>query len=143
MTMDSYHRSGGQDDAPQPVAPATVSGAVAPITASGAVAPATVSWAVASATASGAVAPTGFRDKANVAEIFYLSDLQQGMLGHALKGGADPYHIRHVFQIDGALDVARFERAWAAVIARHAILRADIRWREIARPVHIVYQDQG
>ncbi|MEN2976477.1 amino acid adenylation domain-containing protein (plasmid) [Tistrella bauzanensis] len=131
MTMDSYHRSGGQDDAPQPVAPATASGAVAPATASGAVAP---------ATASGAVAPTGFRDKANVAEIFYLSDLQQGMLGHALKGGADPYHIRHVFEIDGALDVARFERAWAAVIARHAILRADIRWREIARPVHIVYR---
>jgi amino acid adenylation domain-containing protein/non-ribosomal peptide synthase protein (TIGR01720 family) len=81
-----------------------------------------------------------FRDKSNVAEIFYLSELQQGMLAHALKGGDDAYHIRHVFEIAGRFDPERFARAWAAVVARHAMLRADIRWREIPKPVHIVYR---
>ncbi|AFK56333.1 non-ribosomal peptide synthetase [Tistrella mobilis] len=81
-----------------------------------------------------------FRDKSNVAEIFYLSELQQGMLAHALKGGDDAYHIRHVFEIAGNFDPERFARAWGAVVARHALLRADIRWREIPKPVHIVYR---
>ncbi|WP_372094848.1 amino acid adenylation domain-containing protein [Tistrella mobilis] len=81
-----------------------------------------------------------FRDKSNVAEIFYLSELQQGMLAHALKGGDDAYHIRHVFEIAGNFDPERFARAWGAVVARHAMLRADIRWREIPKPVHIVYR---
>jgi amino acid adenylation domain-containing protein/non-ribosomal peptide synthase protein (TIGR01720 family) len=81
------------------------------------------------------------RTKQNIENIGYLSALQQGLLAHALQAGAaDPYFYQTTFEIDGPLDVSAFGRAWEAAVARHAALRTDYRWEELAQPVQVVYR---
>ncbi|WP_213764828.1 non-ribosomal peptide synthetase [Caballeronia sp. dw_19] len=59
----------------------------------------------------------------NVADIYPLSPMQSGMLFHTLYApGSNVYLNQLRADIDG-LDVARFSAAWAAVTARHDILR--------------------
>ncbi|TDV01425.1 non-ribosomal peptide synthetase [Paraburkholderia caballeronis] len=81
------------------------------------------------------------RDKRNVEAICYLTALQEGMLSYGLAGGRDPYYTQKVFELDGALDERLFWRAWQTVVARHPVLRTDVRWKELDRPVQVVYRD--
>ena len=84
---------------------------------------------------------THFRTKQNIESISYLSALQQGLLAHALQEGrSDPYFYQSTFDIEGALDVAAFRRAWAEAVAKYPVLRTDYRWEEIGKPVQIVYR---
>ncbi|MFK4445890.1 amino acid adenylation domain-containing protein/non-ribosomal peptide synthase protein (TIGR01720 family) [Caballeronia udeis] len=64
--------------------------------------------------------PLTFR---NVADIYPLSPMQSGMLFHTLYAPGSSVYLNQLrADIDG-LDVARFGAAWAAVTARHDILR--------------------
>lgn len=59
----------------------------------------------------------------NVADIYPLSPMQTGMLFHTLYAPRSSVYLNQLrADIDG-LDVARFSAAWAAVTARHDILR--------------------
>jgi amino acid adenylation domain-containing protein/non-ribosomal peptide synthase protein (TIGR01720 family) len=59
----------------------------------------------------------------NVADIYPLSPMQSGMLFHTLYAPGSSVYLNQLrADIDG-LDVARFSAAWAAVTARHDILR--------------------
>jgi len=59
----------------------------------------------------------------NVADIYPLSPMQSGMLFHTLYAPGGSVYLNQLrADIDG-LDVARFSAAWAAVTARHDILR--------------------
>ena len=59
----------------------------------------------------------------NVADIYPLSPMQSGMLFHTLYAPGSSVYLNQLrADIDG-LDVERFSEAWAAVTARHDILR--------------------
>ncbi|NIE69229.1 condensation domain-containing protein, partial [Burkholderia sp. Ax-1719] len=82
-----------------------------------------------------------FRRKDNIEKIVALTDIQAGMLAHALRGGADPYHAQKALEFEGPLDIAALRRAWREVVAKHAILRTDFRWNGLKSPVQVVYRD--
>ena len=61
-------------------------------------------------------------DLSQVATIYPLSPMQEGMLFHSLYDQSDAYINQTSFAIDG-LDVVRFQHAWQQVVNRHDALR--------------------
>ncbi|HEV2801337.1 MAG TPA: amino acid adenylation domain-containing protein, partial [Pyrinomonadaceae bacterium] len=77
----------------------------------------------------------------NVADIYRLSPMQEGMLFHALyTPGADAYFRQLSYRLEGALDLAAFERAWQQVLERHAALRTSFYWQDLEKPLQVVQQ---
>ncbi|HEU4408791.1 MAG TPA: amino acid adenylation domain-containing protein [Polyangiaceae bacterium] len=75
----------------------------------------------------------------DIEAIYYLAPIQQGLLFHAIEGGAsDPYFNQAVFLLEGALEPEAFDRAWRAAVERHPILRTAFAWQGVSRPVQIV-----
>ncbi|HEU4597136.1 MAG TPA: amino acid adenylation domain-containing protein [Pyrinomonadaceae bacterium] len=80
----------------------------------------------------------------NIAEVYPLSPMQQGMVFHSLlegqSGGAyfEQLHCR----VEGALDAERFRAAWAALLRRHPILRTAFQ-TDTHPPLQIVYREVG
>ena len=52
--------------------------------------------------------------------------------------GADPYFRQWAWDLDGALDVGAFGRAWQHVVDRHPILRTHFAWEGLPHPVQVV-----
>jgi amino acid adenylation domain-containing protein len=78
----------------------------------------------------------------SVIDSYPLSPLQEGMLFNALfapHSGVDITQI--ICRMHHPLDVPAFERAWNAVVARHAILRTAFRWEGLEEPVQDVYDE--
>ncbi len=83
--------------------------------------------------------------KALLEDIYPLSPLQQGMLFHALialeaSPEADVYVRQISYGIAAPLDVAAFERAWQAVMDRHAALRTSFVWEGRDEPQQVVFR---
>ncbi|MFL6119277.1 amino acid adenylation domain-containing protein, partial [Actinophytocola sp.] len=80
---------------------------------------------------------------AQVADIYPLSPLQQGMLFRAVY---DPdsrdYFEQDGFVARGPLDVDAFLVAWQHVVDRHAVLRTRFAWTGLPRPVQVVLRRQ-
>jgi hypothetical protein len=77
----------------------------------------------------------------NLEDLYQLSPLQMGMLFHTLEAPeTGVYFEQSVFTIEGALDTLSFERAWAAVINRHSILRSAFLWQNLDSPVQVVHR---
>ncbi|SCZ39646.1 MULTISPECIES: non-ribosomal peptide synthetase [Burkholderia] len=76
-----------------------------------------------------------------IADVYALTPTQQGMLFHGLyEPESDAYFSSLNFRIDGALDVARFRRAWETVAQRHDVLRTSFHWEETESPVQVVHR---
>jgi len=79
-----------------------------------------------------------------VEDLYPMSPLQQGMLFHVLE---DPESGVYVEQVRLSLEIGghgggeleAFERAWEALVARHAVLRTGF-WLDSAVPLSIVYR---
>lgn len=68
-----------------------------------------------------------------------LSPTQQAMLYHGLAHPGSGAYVQHaVCELEEAIDVAAFTRAWQSVVARHAILRTAFRLRDTGDPVQVV-----
>jgi amino acid adenylation domain-containing protein/non-ribosomal peptide synthase protein (TIGR01720 family) len=79
-----------------------------------------------------------------VADIYPLSPLQEGLLMHTLlEPGSGIYLMQNRHSIDGSLDLDRFDRAWARVVARNEALRTSFAWENVAKPLQIVNRDAG
>ncbi|MFL6257211.1 MAG: condensation domain-containing protein, partial [Pyrinomonadaceae bacterium] len=79
--------------------------------------------------------------RGRVEDIYPLSPLQQGLLFHSLyQPQSEVYIIQLGARLRGRLDVAAFERAWAAVVERHSVLRTSFVWEELDEPLQIVEQ---
>ncbi|MFI8896331.1 amino acid adenylation domain-containing protein [Streptomyces paradoxus] len=72
--------------------------------------------------------------------ILPLSPLQQGLLFHAQYDvqGPDVYTMQFVLDLDGGLDTDALHEACAAVLRRHAGLRAAFRSRKNGEPVQLI-----
>ncbi len=79
---------------------------------------------------------------AQLADVYPLSPLQEGMLFHSLLApDAGVYVVQTACRIRGDLDIQAFDRAFAALMDRHPILRTALAWEGLARPVQAVCQD--
>ncbi|MCA9985188.1 MAG: hypothetical protein KDE59_12865, partial [Anaerolineales bacterium] len=79
---------------------------------------------------------------ATVVDSYRLSPMQQGMLFHHLfapDSGADIEQM--IIGLPEPLDMAAFETAWQATLARHEVLRSAFRWEGLAEPVQDVYDE--
>jgi len=78
-------------------------------------------------------------NKKNIEDIYPLSPVQQGILFHSLSAPETGVYVDQlVCKLDGDLDVAVFERAWAAVLARHTVLRTLFVWNRGEKPLQVV-----
>ncbi|MFF2331569.1 MULTISPECIES: amino acid adenylation domain-containing protein [unclassified Streptomyces] len=81
-------------------------------------------------------------DAGNVEDVYALTPLQQGMLFHCLlEPDAGLYVTQQLLVIRGQVDVASVERAWDAIVARHATLRTSFEWEGLAQPVQVVWRE--
>jgi surfactin family lipopeptide synthetase C len=72
-------------------------------------------------------------------ETYTLSPLQAGMLFHSLASIGTGVDIEQITcSIHEQLDVEAFQRAWARVVERHAVLRSQFEWKEISEPRQVV-----
>ena len=78
---------------------------------------------------------------ANIADVYPLAPLQEGILfHHLLQSGRDAYLLRSVFSFDSQRRLERYLEAMQVVIARHDILRSAVRWEGLPQPVQVVYR---
>ncbi len=67
----------------------------------------------------------------DVQDLYPLSPMQQGMLFHSLyQQGEDDVYVSQLRADVQGVDVARFQHAWAQVLARHDMLRTGFVWQD-------------
>ncbi|MEM7350069.1 MAG: amino acid adenylation domain-containing protein [Acidobacteriota bacterium] len=77
----------------------------------------------------------------DVADIYPLSPLQQGMLFHSLHDPRSGVYCQQLScLLEGPLEAATLLDAWQAAVDRHPILRTAFAWEELDEPLQIVYQ---
>ncbi len=75
----------------------------------------------------------------NVADIYRLTALQEGLLFHSVaEPGAGLYIDQVSAELTGAFDPARFQAAWDQAVQRHAALRTAFLWDGLDEPVQVV-----
>jgi amino acid adenylation domain-containing protein/non-ribosomal peptide synthase protein (TIGR01720 family) len=75
----------------------------------------------------------------NVAAIYPLTPMQQGMLFHTLyKPESTLYFEQLCCTLQGELDAAKFAEAWQQVSDRHAVLRTAFIWENVNKPLQVV-----
>jgi len=76
----------------------------------------------------------------NIADIYELSPMQQGLLFHTLYApDSGVYFNQFCCTIRGNLNLAAFQQAWQQVVERHPILRTSFYW-ELDKPLQVVHQ---
>jgi amino acid adenylation domain-containing protein/non-ribosomal peptide synthase protein (TIGR01720 family) len=82
------------------------------------------------------------RVKRNIADVYPLSPMQQGMLFHTLSAPESGMYIEQTScTIEGLLDVPAFERAWQRALDRHSMLRTSFVWKRLDRMLQVVHKD--
>jgi amino acid adenylation domain-containing protein len=76
----------------------------------------------------------------NIEAAYALSPAQEGILFHSLEGSAAGVYVLQLSCLFRGLDTAAIERAWEAVLERHAVLRTAFVWENVARPLQVVWQ---
>ncbi|MGE5334111.1 MAG: amino acid adenylation domain-containing protein [Nitrososphaerota archaeon] len=78
----------------------------------------------------------------DIADIYPLSPMQQGMIFHTTLAPASGIYLEQITgDIQGALNVPAFERAWQRVLERHSILRTAIIGKRLDRMLQVVHKD--
>jgi amino acid adenylation domain-containing protein len=76
---------------------------------------------------------------ANIQDIYPLTNLQEGFLFHyLLNTTADAYILNSLVRLDSAEMYARLLQALSQLFARHDVLRTQLVWQDISRPVQVV-----
>lgn len=80
--------------------------------------------------------------KHDIADMYALSPMQQGMLFHSLYDPTfDVYVCQGAWKLQGPLQRAAFAQAWQQVLEHHAILRTAFMWCEFEQPLQVVFQN--
>ncbi|NRA56462.1 MAG: amino acid adenylation domain-containing protein, partial [Gammaproteobacteria bacterium] len=75
-----------------------------------------------------------------IADIYPLSPMQQGMLFHSLNEPEAGAYLNQMRVDVSGLDVERFRQAWQTMLERHDILRAGFIWEGVDEPVQVIYR---
>ncbi|MEO0537093.1 MAG: amino acid adenylation domain-containing protein [Cyanobacteria bacterium P01_A01_bin.123] len=77
----------------------------------------------------------------NVADIYPLSPMQQGMLFHALSAPHSGVYVeQYSCKLQGNLKIPEFQQAWQQVIDRQPVLRTAFLWEGLDDPLQVVRQ---
>jgi len=77
--------------------------------------------------------------KQNIADIYPLSPMQQGMLFHTLYDPeASAYFEQFCCTITGTWNLENFQKAWNHLVDQHDIFRTVFNWKNVAQPLQIV-----
>ncbi|MCP4155078.1 MAG: amino acid adenylation domain-containing protein, partial [bacterium] len=81
-------------------------------------------------------------DKANIEDVYPMSDIQLGMVYYTLKSPtASLYHIQNIFQQeDKHFQPGTFKKAMELVVQKHPILRTGFNMYGFKKPVQIVFK---
>ena len=75
----------------------------------------------------------------NVADLYPLSPMQQGMLFHTLYEPDSGAYLMHVIgTLPAHLHVPAFRKAWERLLARHPVLRTSFVWEGLNEPLQVV-----
>ena len=75
----------------------------------------------------------------NVAAIYPLSPMQEGMLFHSLYApDSGTYCSQTLITLNGELNLGAFKQAWEKVVERHAVLRTLFLWEKRQKTLQIV-----
>ena len=78
----------------------------------------------------------------NIADIYPVTPLQNGMLYHTLTDHSEGMYINQsLVDLNGALNVTALELAWQWVIDQHAMLRSGFVWKHLDDPVQFVARE--
>ncbi len=78
----------------------------------------------------------------NIADIYPVTPLQNGMLYHTLTDHSEGMYINQsLVDLKGALNVTALELAWQWVIDQHAMLRSGFVWKHLDEPVQFVARE--
>jgi amino acid adenylation domain-containing protein/non-ribosomal peptide synthase protein (TIGR01720 family) len=81
------------------------------------------------------------RLRASLEDVYELSPMQREMLSQSLRSpGSGVYCVQFHGRLSGLLDRSAFERAWAAVIERHPVLRTAFHGQELDKPLQAVWR---
>src|ERR1700712_4272392 len=74
----------------------------------------------------------------NLAGIYRLSPVQEGILFHSLQEPENSLYVSQLLcTLTGSLESEYLRRAWQMVLERHAALRTAFHWEEVAHPVQV------
>jgi amino acid adenylation domain-containing protein/non-ribosomal peptide synthase protein (TIGR01720 family) len=77
-----------------------------------------------------------------VEDLYPAAPTQQGLLFHSLRAPDSGVYVEQLnLELTGPLDVATLETAWRAVISRHPALRTGFVWRNLERPLQVLYRE--
>jgi len=77
----------------------------------------------------------------NIADIYPLSPMQQGLLFHTLYAPTSGVYCEQWRCIvHGHLHVTAWQHAWQRVVERHPVLRTAFHWENRAEPFQVVYR---
>jgi amino acid adenylation domain-containing protein len=80
-------------------------------------------------------------NRQNVADIYPLSPMQQGMLFHSLyEPDADVYFVQFSCNLKGNVDTTIFEQAWQRLVEKYVVFRTAFIWESLSQPVQVVYR---
>ncbi|MBW8875033.1 MAG: non-ribosomal peptide synthase/polyketide synthase [Acidobacteria bacterium] len=77
-----------------------------------------------------------------VEDLYPAAPTQQGLFFHSLRAPDSGVYVEQLnLELTGPLDVALLETAWKAVTSRHPALRTGFVWRNLERPLQVLYRE--